>query len=78
MNNCFESLMFIFIIFQILLCHGDCDPIVPYKWGQMTASLLKTMFKDMEFKTYQGLTHCSSDDELRDVKQFIEKYLPSQ
>ncbi|CAH0546431.1 unnamed protein product [Brassicogethes aeneus] len=26
---------------SVLQCHGDCDPVVPYKWGQMTASVLK-------------------------------------
>lgn len=44
----------------------------------MTASLMKTMFKEMDFKTYQGLTHSSSDEELQEIKQFVEKYLPSQ
>ncbi|KAJ8964205.1 hypothetical protein NQ317_014913 [Molorchus minor] len=62
----------------ILQCHGDCDPIVSYKLGQMTASALKSMLKDVEFKTYEGLTHSSSDAELRDVKAFIDKHIPSQ
>ncbi|KAJ8924544.1 hypothetical protein NQ315_000692 [Exocentrus adspersus] len=62
----------------IFQCHGDCDPVVPYKWGQMTASVLKSMLKNVEFKTYRGLMHTSSDEELRDIKQFIDKYLPSQ
>ncbi|CAH1155623.1 unnamed protein product [Phaedon cochleariae] len=62
----------------ILQCHGDCDPVVPYKWGQMTASILKTMLQDVEFKSFRGLMHTSSDDELLDIKQFISKYLPSQ
>lgn len=60
----------------ILQCHGDCDPIVPYKWGQMTASLLKQLAKNTEFKSYRGLSHSSSDEELNDVKQFIDKFLP--
>ncbi|CAH1968289.1 unnamed protein product [Acanthoscelides obtectus] len=62
----------------VFQCHGDCDPIVPYKWGQMTASVLKTMLTNVDFKTYRGVGHTSSDQELVDVKQFIEKYLPSQ
>ncbi|CAG9862089.1 unnamed protein product [Phyllotreta striolata] len=63
---------------SILQCHGDCDPVVPYKWGQMTASILKTMLKDVEFKSYRGLSHSSSEEELADIKQFIHKHLPSQ
>ncbi|KAF9419027.1 hypothetical protein HW555_004354 [Spodoptera exigua] len=60
------------LIFQ---AHGDCDPVVPFKWGQMTASFLKTFMKNVEFTTYQGLTHSSSDAELKDMKAFIEKTL---
>lgn len=46
----------------ILQCHGDCDPIVPYKWGQQTASILKLIVKNTEFKTYRGLMHSSSEE----------------
>ncbi|CAG9088191.1 hypothetical protein JYU34_021127 [Plutella xylostella] len=57
--------------------HGDCDPVVPYKWGQMTASFLKTFMKNIEFHTYQGLTHSSSDAELKEMRAFIERTLPA-
>lgn len=59
-------------------CHGDCDPIVPYKWGQMTASLLKQFLKQIEFKTYRGMMHSSSDEEISDLKTFLEKVIPPQ
>lgn len=62
----------------IFQCHGDCDPVVPYKWGQMTASALKGLLKHTEFKTYRGLMHSSSEDEMRDIKAFVDKFLPSQ
>ncbi|CAG9771131.1 unnamed protein product [Ceutorhynchus assimilis] len=62
----------------ILQCHGDCDPVVPYKWGQMTASALKTILTHTEFKSYSGLTHSSSEAEMQDVKVFVNKNLPSQ
>ncbi|CAG9793864.1 unnamed protein product [Diatraea saccharalis] len=61
----------------IFQAHGDCDPVVPYKWGQMTASFLKTFMKNIEFNTYQGLTHSSSEAELKDMRAFIERTLPS-
>lgn len=61
-----------------LQCHGDCDPIVPYKWGQMTASLLKQFLKHFEFKTYRGMMHSSSDEEILDLKVFIDKALPPE
>ncbi|XP_068618459.1 acyl-protein thioesterase 1 [Battus philenor] len=61
----------------IFQAHGDCDPVVPFKWGQMTASFLKTFMKNIEFNTYQGLTHSSSEAELRDMRAFIERNLPA-
>lgn len=62
---------------QIFQAHGDCDPVVLFKWGQMTASFLKTFMKNIEFTTYQGLSHSSSDAELKDMRAFIERTLPS-
>jgi lysophospholipase II len=50
-----------------LQCHGDCDPVVPYKWGQATSTLLKQFLKNTEFKTYRGMMHGSSDE----VKYFL-------
>lgn len=44
----------------------------------MTASVLKQLVKDPEFKSYRSLMHTSSDEELRDVKQFIDKNIPNQ
>lgn len=46
----------------LLQCHGDCDPIVPYKWGQATATLLKGFMSRTEFKTYRGVMHSSCDE----------------
>lgn len=46
----------------LLQCHGDCDPLVPYRWAQMTASLLKQFASKAEFKSYKGLEHTSSDE----------------
>lgn len=59
----------------LLQCHGDCDPIVPYKWGQMTATLLKQFMSQTEFKTYRGMMHTSSEEEMRDVKKFLNTVL---
>lgn len=59
----------------LLQCHGDCDPLVPYKWGQMTATLLKQFMTQTEFKTYRGMMHASSDEEMRDVKKFLNTVL---
>jgi len=59
-----------------LQCHGDCDPVVPYRWGQLTSTLLKGLLPGHQFKTYKGLMHSSNEEELQDVKKFIAETLP--
>jgi len=59
-----------------LQAHGDCDPVVPYKWGQLTSTLLKSMLPNHQFKTYKGMMHSSSEEEMQDVKKFIASCLP--
>eukprot|EP00092_Neocalanus_flemingeri_P016134 GFUD01017462.1.p1 GENE.GFUD01017462.1~~GFUD01017462.1.p1 ORF type:complete len:240 (-),score=74.31 GFUD01017462.1:304-1023(-) len=59
-----------------LQAHGDCDPVVPYKWGQLTSQLLRGILPKHMFKTYKGLMHSSSDEEMEDVKKFIAECLP--
>uniref|UniRef100_A0A336K686 palmitoyl-protein hydrolase n=1 Tax=Culicoides sonorensis TaxID=179676 RepID=A0A336K686_CULSO len=56
--------------------HGDCDPVLPYKFGQISSSFLKGFMKNAEFVTYRGLSHSSSDEEIADMKKFIEKHVP--
>lgn len=60
----------------VLLCHGDSDPIVSYKFGQLSHSLLKTFLKTTQLKTYRGLAHQSSPQEISDMKEFIEQCIP--
>ncbi|XP_077289104.1 acyl-protein thioesterase 1 [Arctopsyche grandis] len=61
----------------IIQFHGDCDPVVPYKWGQMTATFLKTVMSNSQFKTYAGMMHTSCDEELKDMKNFVHKLIGS-
>ncbi|XP_062345017.1 acyl-protein thioesterase 1 isoform X5 [Cinclus cinclus] len=62
----------------VLQCHGDCDPLVPIMFGSLTVEKLKTMINpaNVTFKTYSGMMHSSSLEEMMDVKQFIDKHLP--
>lgn len=62
----------------ILQCHGDCDPLVPYKWGQMTASILKQFASNVEFNTYRGLAHSSNPEEIADMKEFVAKCVTAE
>lgn len=61
----------------LLQCHGDCDPVVPYRWGQLTSTSLKAFVKQHEFKTYKGLMHSSSEAEMADIRAFLNKLLPN-
>lgn len=62
----------------IFQAHGDCDPVVPYKFGQLSASLLKTFMKNVSFKTYAEMSHSSSDEELADMKAFVARCVENQ
>ena len=59
-----------------LQAHGDCDPVVPYRWGQLTSTTLKGFLGNHEFKTYKGMAHSSSTWELQDVKDFLQQIVP--
>ena len=49
-------------IFQLLVfITGDSDPVVSYKFGEMTAEFFKSInCKNHTFNTYKGLVHSSS------------------
>lgn len=57
----------------VLQCHGDSDPIVPFRVGQLSATAIKGFMKASSFISYRGLSHSSSDQELADMKKFVEE-----
>ncbi|XP_027254733.1 acyl-protein thioesterase 1 isoform X3 [Cricetulus griseus] len=63
---------------SILQCHGDCDPLVPLMFGSLTVEKLKSLVNpsNVTFKVYEGMMHSSCQQEMMDVKQFIDKLLP--
>src|SRR5687767_9279698 len=62
---------------SILMCHGDADVIVPFPYGKKSADMMKTFVPNIEFKTYSGMGHSSSSQEMRDAREFIRKVLPA-
>ncbi|KAJ3609278.1 hypothetical protein NHX12_023802 [Muraenolepis orangiensis] len=62
----------------ILQCHGEMDTMIPVQYGALTAEKLKNIVSHdkISFKTYPGLQHSSSPQEMAAVKEFIEKHLP--
>ncbi|CAG2107485.1 unnamed protein product [Medioppia subpectinata] len=55
--------------------HGDSDPLVQTRWGQMTADVLSKTLTKYQFKIYKGMAHSSCPEELNDAKSFIAKCL---
>ncbi|XP_018422793.1 PREDICTED: acyl-protein thioesterase 1 isoform X3 [Nanorana parkeri] len=62
----------------VLQCHGESDPLVPLMFGSLTSEKLKSIINpaNINFKTYAGLAHSSCNQEMSDIKQFIEKQIP--
>lgn len=62
----------------ILQCHGEQDPMVPVRFGALTAEKLRSVVTParVEFKTYPGVMHNSCPQEMAAVKEFLEKLLP--
>ncbi|XP_009947614.1 PREDICTED: acyl-protein thioesterase 2-like [Leptosomus discolor] len=62
----------------ILQCHGEMDPMIPVRFGALTAEKLKSVVTPtkVQFKTYPGVMHSSCPQEMMAVKEFIEKLLP--
>ena len=60
----------------LLQCHGDSDFVVNYDFGVQTSKLLQPLLPNYTFKTYKGMGHSSSAEELSDVQDFITKCIP--
>ncbi|XP_017291844.1 acyl-protein thioesterase 2 [Kryptolebias marmoratus] len=62
----------------ILQCHGEIDYMIPVQFGSMTAEKLKSIVNPqmLTFKTFPGVPHSSSPQEMAVVKEFLEKHLP--
>lgn len=61
----------------VFLGHGNADNVVSYDFGKMSSQMLSKFYKNLEFKTYNGLAHSSSPQEFSDVANFISKVLPT-
>lgn len=61
---------------KIFMGHGDSDPLVRYAWGQKTAETLKEWGWNVELKTYKGLQHSASPQEIDDLEKYIAERVP--
>lgn len=60
----------------IFQAHGDADPLVGFSLGQTSAQYMKSFNSHHTFKTYHGMTHSACDQEIQDMKQFLQQRLP--
>ena len=57
--------------------HGDVDPMVPLQWAQLSHQALQMIgFSNLTFKTYGGLGHSSTEEEMEDVNDWIKNTSP--
>ncbi|XP_057966924.1 uncharacterized protein LOC131157075 [Malania oleifera] len=56
----------------ILICHGNSDEVVPYKYGEKSAHCLSSAgFCNLIFKAYDGLGHYTVPKEMNDVCNWL-------
>lgn len=61
----------------IMHCHGEVDPMVKVDLAKKSKEMVTGMgATNYELKTYPGLVHTVSMDEIADVKVFLEGILP--
>ncbi|KAJ8643102.1 hypothetical protein MRB53_004850 [Persea americana] len=60
----------------LLLCHGKGDDVVNYRNGLNSAEVLSsTGFRDLAFRTYNGLGHYTVPEEMDDVCRWLTSKL---
>ncbi|XP_014013322.1 acyl-protein thioesterase 1-like isoform X3 [Salmo salar] len=63
---------------HVLQCHGEADPLVPIMFRCLTMEKLKTLCNpsNITFNTVKGILNSCVQQEIMDIKKFIEKQLP--
>ncbi|GMJ07474.1 hypothetical protein like AT5G20060 [Hibiscus trionum] len=60
----------------ILLCHGKGDEVVPYKFGEKSSQALSSNgFQNATFKSYNGLGHYTTPEEMEEVCAWLTSKL---
>lgn len=56
----------------ILLCHGNCDEVVPYEHGERSTHYLNSAgFQSLQFTEYNGLGHYTIPEEMNEVCNWL-------
>ena len=60
----------------VLMLHGEDDPLVLLSYGRESAAMLRELgVSSVAMKTYRGLPHSVSNDELEDALAFLKRVL---
>ncbi|XP_038695227.1 acyl-protein thioesterase 2-like isoform X2 [Tripterygium wilfordii] len=60
----------------ILVCHGLADDVIAYKHGQKSAEALTSAgFRNLTFRTYNGLGHYTVPEEMDEVCNWLTAWL---
>ncbi|ROV87810.1 hypothetical protein VSDG_09567 [Cytospora chrysosperma] len=57
---------------EVLMVHGDKDPIMNLEWAQKSAGVVKELGYDVDLKIVPGLGHSINQDVLAKVTSFIK------
>jgi len=60
-----------------LLCHGDSDTVVDYKWGAKCAKTLQEHGVPATFTTYPDMSHGACEEEIEEVLGFLQRTIPA-
>lgn len=63
---------------SIFMGHGEADPLVKYEWGVGTAEKLKEWGWSVDLKSYKGLPHSASPEEIDDLERWLKQRIPDQ
>ncbi|CAE6346443.1 unnamed protein product [Rhizoctonia solani] len=58
--------------------HGTADPVVPYKFGQMSVEHMKGNlgFSKLQFNSYKGMAHSAEQQEIADLGAWLKSVIP--
>jgi predicted esterase len=62
----------------VFQAHGDSDPLVIMAFGKQSSEHIKSFNSNITFKTYSGMAHSACDEEIQDLKKFLNERIPAQ
>lgn len=62
---------------DVLQCHGNADNVVPYTFGQLSAFAMRGVTRNVDFRTFAGLVHTVTPQEMLVVADFVRSHLPA-